>query len=76
MTRSRKVAFWLLAGMFSVVCVEVPAGSTMFPFFTIWGVLVVWPLYLLHSVVGASRRGGGLRFEKGSPGCSLNSGDR
>jgi hypothetical protein len=63
MTRSRKVAFWLLAGMFSVVCVEVPAGSTMFPFFTIWGVLVVWPLYLLHSVFLA-----GVVFRFGKPG--------
>jgi len=36
--------------MISVVCVEVPAGSTMFPFFTLWGMLVVLPLYLLHSV--------------------------
>jgi hypothetical protein len=49
-SRKRKFAFWLLAGMLSVVCVEVPAGSTMFPFWTIWGLLVVWPLYLLHSV--------------------------
>ena len=36
--------------MFSVMFVEVPAGSTMFPFFTVWGMLVVLPLYLLHSV--------------------------
>ena len=49
-SRRRKTAFWLLAGMLSVVCVEVPAGSTMFPFFTLWGLLVVWPLYMLHSV--------------------------
>lgn len=49
-SKSRKFAFWLLVGMFSVVFVEVPAGSTMFPFWTIWGVLVVLPLYLLHSV--------------------------
>ena len=26
------MAFWILVGMFSVVFVEVPAGSTMFPF--------------------------------------------
>ncbi len=36
--------------MVSVMFVEVPAGSTMFPFFTVWGLLVVLPLYLLHSV--------------------------
>ena len=47
---SRKFAFWMLVGMFSVVFVEVPSGSTMFPFFTLWGLLVVLPLYLLHSV--------------------------
>jgi hypothetical protein len=62
-SRKRKVAFWLIAGMISVVCVEVPAGSTMFPFFTIWGLLVVWPLYLLHSVFFA-----GLVFRFGRPG--------
>lgn len=59
----RKFAFWLIAGMLSVVCVEVPAGSTMFPFFTIWGVLVVWPLYLLHSVFLAA-----VVFRFGKPG--------
>lgn len=47
---SRKFAFWILIGMMSVMFVEVPAGSTMFPFFTMWGLLVVLPLYLLHSV--------------------------
>jgi len=49
--------------MLSVLCVEVPAGSTMFPFFTVWGFLVVWPLYLLHSVFLA-----GLVFRLGKPG--------
>lgn len=62
-SRGRKLAFWLLAGMLSVVCVEVPAGSTMFPFFTVWGLLVVWPLYLLHSVFLA-----GVVFRFGKPG--------
>jgi len=63
MSARRKLAFWLLAGMLSVVCVEVPAGSTMFPFFTVWGLLVVWPLYLIHSVFMA-----GLVFRFGKPG--------
>jgi hypothetical protein len=49
-SKGRKLAFWILTGMISVVFVEVPAGSTMFPFFTVWGLLVVLPLYLLHSV--------------------------
>jgi hypothetical protein len=61
-SRKRKIAFWLIAGMLSVVCVEVPAGSTMFPFFTLWGLLVVWPLYLLHSVFLA-----GVVFRLGRP---------
>ncbi len=61
-TTWRKLAFWILIGMFSVVFVEVPAGSTMFPFFTIWGILVVLPLYLLHSVLL-----GGLVFRFGRP---------
>ncbi len=49
-SKRRKLAFWLLIGMISVMFVEVPAGSTMFPFWTLWGMLVVLPLYLLHSV--------------------------
>ncbi len=49
-TKRRKFAFWILIGMISVLFVEVPAGSTMFPFWSVWGVLVVVPLYLLHSV--------------------------
>ncbi len=59
----RKFAFWILVGMISVIFVEVPAGSTMFPFFTIWGLLVVVPLYLLHSVFLA-----GIVFRFGRPG--------
>ncbi len=62
-SKGRKLAFWLLVGMISVVFVEVPAGSTMFPFFTVWGLLVVIPLYLLHSVFLA-----GLVFRFGRPG--------
>ncbi len=58
----RKFAFWILVGMFSVVFVEVPAGSSMFPFFTVWGLLVVLPLYLLHSVFLA-----GIVFRFGRP---------
>ena len=62
-SRGRKLAFWILVGMISVVFVEVPAGSTMFPFWTVWGVLVVLPLYLLHSVFLAA-----LVFRFGRPG--------
>ncbi len=58
----RKLGFWLLVGIISVLFVEVPAGSTMFPFFTVWGLLVVIPLYLLHSVFLA-----GLVFRFGRP---------
>jgi hypothetical protein len=62
-SRGRKLAFWILVGMISVVFVEVPAGSTMFPFWTIWGLMVVLPLYLLHSVFLA-----GFVFRFGRPG--------
>jgi len=61
-SKGRKMGFWILTGMISVMCVEVPAGSTMFPFFTLWGMLVVLPLYLLHSVFLA-----GLVFRFGRP---------
>jgi hypothetical protein len=62
-SRGRKLAFWILVGMISVVFVEVPAGSTMFPFWTVWSLLVVLPLYLLHSVFLA-----GVVFRFGRPG--------
>ena len=62
-SNGRRFAFWILIGVLSVVFVEVPAGSTMFPFWTAWGLLVVLPLYLLHSVFLA-----GLVFRFGRPG--------
>jgi hypothetical protein len=61
-SRRRKIAFWLLMGVFSVAFVEVPCGSTLFPFSGVWAVLVVLPLYTLHSVFFA-----GLVFRFGKP---------
>ena len=50
--------------MLSVACAAEPAGSTMFPFFTVWGLLVVSLLDLLHSVflAGVVFRLGQTRF--------------
>jgi hypothetical protein len=68
---SRKLAFCFLIGVFSVLFVEVPAGSTKFPFFdptsgfpfvNLWGLFAVLPLYLLHSVFFAA-----LIFRFGKP---------
>jgi hypothetical protein len=61
-SRPRKAAFCLLIGVFSVLFVEVPAGSTKFPFFDLWGLFAVIPLYMLHSVFFAT-----LIFRSGKP---------
>ncbi|MCC6696734.1 MAG: hypothetical protein IT365_13980 [Candidatus Hydrogenedentes bacterium] len=46
-----KLEFWLLLGMLSTAFAEVVSGSSPFPFFTPWGVIVVAPLYTLHILV-------------------------
>ncbi len=43
--------FWLLLASFSAFFAEVLAGSDMFPFFNPWGVLIVVPLYGLHTLI-------------------------
>lgn len=45
-----KLFFYFLLGMLSVLFAEVIAGSSPFPFFTPWGILIVFPLYLLHTL--------------------------
>lgn len=45
-----KAAFWVLLGMISTALAEVTAGSSPFPFFHPWGILVTTPLYTLHIV--------------------------
>ncbi len=46
-----KILFWLILAAYSTFFAEVFAGSDMFPFFNIWGVLMVWPLYGLHTII-------------------------
>lgn len=46
-----KLLFWAILGSLSVVFAEVAAGSSPFPFFDLWGLLVVFPLYSLHVLV-------------------------
>jgi len=49
--RLHKWSFWLILGAYSTFFAEVFAGSDMFPFFNLWGILVVWPLYGLHTIL-------------------------
>ena len=48
--RRHKVLFWIILGAFSTFFAEVIAGSTPFPFFAPWGILIVFPLYFLHTL--------------------------
>ncbi len=57
-----KLLFWLLVAAASTFFAEVISGSTPFPFFIAWGLLVVLPLYGLHSLVLAR-----IAFLKGAP---------
>ena len=43
--------FWLILAAFSTFFAEVFSGSDMFPFFSAWGLLVVVPLYGLHTLL-------------------------
>ncbi|MBR9675416.1 hypothetical protein GOV05_00215 [Candidatus Woesearchaeota archaeon] len=49
-SKSKKLFFWVILGSLSVLFAEVIAGSSAYPFFTAWGLLVVFPLYALHTV--------------------------
>lgn len=50
-SKKLKIFFWVILGFISVFFAEVVSGSQMFPFFNIWGILVVIPLYTLHILV-------------------------
>ena len=54
-----KIIFWLLLGVLSVIFAEVTCASSPYPFFDGWGLLVVMPLYTLHTLFLA-----GLIFKK------------
>ncbi len=53
-SRKLKLLFWVVLGALSVFFAEVAAGSHMFPFFDVWGIIGVFPLYTLHIIVLAS----------------------
>jgi hypothetical protein len=46
-----KLLFWVLLGSLSVILAEVVSFSSPFAFFNTWGILVVFPLYTLHTLV-------------------------
>jgi hypothetical protein len=49
-----KLFFWIILGAFSVFFAEVVSGSDMFPYFHVWGIIGVFPLYALHTLVLSS----------------------
>jgi len=50
-SRKLKLFFWLILGAYSTFFAEVVSGSDMFPFFHLWGILMVVPLYTLHTLI-------------------------
>ena len=61
----RRLFFWLIIASFSAFFGEVTIGATLYPFFTFWGLLVILPLYGLHTLILGSvvYRFGKPRFE-------------
>ncbi|MBN2330520.1 MAG: hypothetical protein JXC85_01785 [Candidatus Aenigmarchaeota archaeon] len=57
-----RLSFWIILGAFSVFFAEVVSGSDMFPYFHLWGIIGIFPLYVLHSLVLSS-----LVFNYGKP---------
>ena len=57
-----RVFFWIILGTLTTFFAEVFAGSQLFPFFTAWGLGVVYPLYAVHLIVLGS-----FVFLKGRP---------
>jgi hypothetical protein len=49
-SRRRKWFFWIIMGVLSTFFAEVTAGSTPLPFFSLPGLLLVFPLYFLHTL--------------------------
>ncbi len=49
--RTHRYLFWLILAAYSTFFAEVFAGSDLFPFFHAWGLLVVVPLYGLHTII-------------------------
>ncbi len=53
-TNQDKLFFWLILAFTSTCFAEIPAASTLFPLFDLWGFFVVIPLYGLHMLVLSS----------------------
>jgi hypothetical protein len=47
-SRRLKFLFWIILGAFSVFFAEVVSGSDMFPYYNLWGIIAVLPLYTMH----------------------------
>ena len=50
-SKKLKFFFWIILGAFSVFFAEVISCSDMLPFFHAWGLLMIFPLYTLHTLV-------------------------
>ncbi|MFX0132228.1 MAG: hypothetical protein ACFFDN_01150 [Candidatus Hodarchaeota archaeon] len=61
-SKKLKIFFWIILGCFSVFFAEVISGSSMLPFFEIWGLTMVLPLYTLHTLILAH-----IVFKQGKP---------
>ena len=53
-TRRHRVLFCIILGCLSTFFAEVISGSYPYPFTTPWGLIGVWPLYTLHTLILAS----------------------
>ncbi|MBI9048747.1 MAG: hypothetical protein JEZ00_04995 [Anaerolineaceae bacterium] len=49
--RIHKYLFWLTLGLISTFFAEVISSADLFPFFHTWGIFLIVPSYLLHTVV-------------------------
>jgi len=49
--RIHKYLFWLNLGLISTFFAEVVSGADLFPYFHFWGVAIVTPIYLLHTLI-------------------------
>ncbi|AAL80787.1 hypothetical protein PFDSM3638_03315 [Pyrococcus furiosus DSM 3638] len=61
----KRYVFWFILGSLSTLFGEVAIGATLYPFFSLWGIIVILPLYGLHTLVLSSivYRFGRPRFE-------------
>lgn len=49
--RVHKYLFWLNLSLISTFFAEVISGADLFPYFHLWGIVIVVPIYLLHMLV-------------------------